>query len=94
MSVRSALSVEDVQLPVPLCRRHSSNGSINGSIIVEPLPIRRITHRDGLNDEHVDILQRKNFYLHNCGIMSALNIYFNISVAGLYFLDCNDHWHT
>uniref|UniRef100_A0A0M3IUF9 Transmembrane protein n=1 Tax=Ascaris lumbricoides TaxID=6252 RepID=A0A0M3IUF9_ASCLU len=30
MSVRSALSVEDVQLPVPLCRRHSSNGSING----------------------------------------------------------------
>lgn len=31
-----------------------------GSIIIEPLPIRRITHRDGLNDEHIDILQRKN----------------------------------
>uniref|UniRef100_A0A914ZL57 Uncharacterized protein n=2 Tax=Parascaris univalens TaxID=6257 RepID=A0A914ZL57_PARUN len=35
MSIRSALSVEDVQLPVPLCRRHSSNGSINS----EPYPM-------------------------------------------------------
>ncbi|VDK28014.1 unnamed protein product [Anisakis simplex] len=32
LSIRSATSAEDVHLPVPLCRRHSSsNGSINGS---------------------------------------------------------------
>uniref|UniRef100_A0A0M3JB55 Transmembrane protein n=1 Tax=Anisakis simplex TaxID=6269 RepID=A0A0M3JB55_ANISI len=34
LSIRSATSAEDVHLPVPLCRRHSSsNGSINGKCI-------------------------------------------------------------
>ncbi|VDM46454.1 unnamed protein product [Toxocara canis] len=53
LSMRSA-SIEDIQLPVPLCRRHSSNGSINSSVIIEPLLTRRVTHRDDLSDEQTD----------------------------------------